>query len=384
MPRLEGTGVVFVLPSDVQPADPSLPGVVRDGHWRATVMPVPPDGITLRMRLSAEDVARLSDARIVAIVHGAPGGIGWQRLPPWLPQDAVVWSAESWFILPWPTPASRRRPAVGVECHAGSRHRPFVFSGLRSGERFGPSELRAQERGAMATRFDFNCDMGESFGAWTMGLDAEVIRFVTSANIACGFHAGDPATMRRTVRLAEAHGVGIGAHPGFPDLQGFGRRNLAATPDEVRDDLVYQIGALTAFTRAKKLQHVKPHGALYNMAVPGGDLARAIGEAVLEADPSLILVVLAGSTWADQAERMGLRVAREAFADRALMPDGTLVPRSKPGAVIHDTSQVIERSLRLATEKTVVAIIGRGGARRRRHVVPARRHARRRGARRRR
>ena len=210
----------------------------------------------------------------------------------------------------------------------------------------------------MATRFDFNCDMGESFGPWTMGLDAEVIRFVTSANIACGFHAGDPATMRRTVRLAEAHGVGIGAHPGFSDLQGFGRRNLAATPDEVRDDLLYQIGALTAFTRAKQLQHVKPHGALYNMAVPGGDLARAIGEAVLESDPSLILIVLAGSTWADQAEKMGLRVAREAFADRALMPDGTLVPRSKAGAVIHDTSEVIERSLRLVTEKTVVAISG--------------------------
>jgi UPF0271 protein len=126
----------------------------------------------------------------------------------------------------------------------------------------------------------------------------------------------------------------------------------------VRDDLVYQIGALTAFTSAKRLQHVKPHGALYNMAVPGGDLARAIGEAVLEADPSLVLVVLAGSKWADQAEKMGLRVAREAFADRALMPDGTLVPRSRPGAVIHDTAHVIERSLRLATEKTVVAISG--------------------------
>ncbi len=228
----------------------------------------------------------------------------------------------------------------------------------------------------MATRFDFNCDMGESFGPWKMGLDAEVIRFITSANIACGFHAGDPATMCRTVRLAEAHGVGIGAHPGFPDLQGFGRRNLAATPDEVRDDLLYQIGALTAFTRAKKLQHVKPHGALYNMAVPGGDLARAIGEAVLEADPSLILIVLAGSKWADQAEHMGLRVAREAFADRALMPDGTLVPRSKPGAVIHDTSEVIERSLRLATDKTVVAISGEVVHVDADTLVPARRHAR--------
>jgi UPF0271 protein len=210
----------------------------------------------------------------------------------------------------------------------------------------------------MAIRFDFNCDMGESFGPWKMGLDEEVIRLVTSANIACGFHAGDPGTIRRTVRLAEAHGVGIGAHPGFQDLRGFGRRNIAATPDEVRDDLLYQIGALTGFTRAKRLQHVKPHGALYNMAVPGGELARAIGEAVLEADPSLILIALAGSKWADQAERMGLRVAREAFADRALMPDGGLVPRSRPGAVIHDTSQVVERSLRLVTEKTVVAISG--------------------------
>ena len=210
----------------------------------------------------------------------------------------------------------------------------------------------------MPTRFDFNCDMGESFGAWTMGLDAEVIRFVTSVNIACGFHAGDPATMRKTVALAEAHGVGIGAHPGFHDLQGFGRRNLAATPAEVRDDLVYQVGALQAFTHARKLQHVKPHGALYNMAVPGGDLARAIGEAVLAVDPQLILVALAGSKWADEAERMGLRVAREAFADRALNADGTLVPRSKPGSVIHDTQEVIERSVRLATEGTVVALTG--------------------------
>jgi 5-oxoprolinase (ATP-hydrolysing) subunit A len=210
----------------------------------------------------------------------------------------------------------------------------------------------------MPARFDFNCDMGESFGAWTMGLDAEVIPFVTSANIACGFHAGDPATMRKTVMLAEARGVGIGAHPGFPDLQGFGRRNLAATPDEVRDDLTYQIGALLAFTSAKKLQHVKPHGALYNMAVPGGELARAIGEAVLAVDPEMFLVALAGSKWADQAEQMGLHVAREAFADRALNADGTLVPRSRPGSVIHDTRQVIERSVRLVTEGTVVAITG--------------------------
>jgi len=210
----------------------------------------------------------------------------------------------------------------------------------------------------MPPRFDFNCDMGESFGAWTMGFDAQVIPFVTSANIACGFHAGDPETMRRTVQLAEARGVGVGAHPGFPDLRGFGRRNLAAAPDEVRSDLVYQIGALQAFTAAKRLQHVKPHGALYNMAVPGGDLARAIGEAILHVDPTMILVALAGSKWADQAEAMGLRVAREAFADRALNADGTLVPRSKPGAVVHDRQAVIERSVRLVTEGTVVAVTG--------------------------
>ena len=210
----------------------------------------------------------------------------------------------------------------------------------------------------MSRRFDFNCDMGEGFGAWTMGLDAAVIPHVTSANIACGFHAGDPGIMRLTVSLAEAHGVAIGAHPGFPDLRGFGRRNLAATPREVRDDLVYQIGALTAFTKAKKLQHVKPHGALYNMAVPGGALATAIAEALLETDPSLILVALAGSPWADEAERMGVRVMREAFADRAVQADGTLVPRARPGAVIHDRQQVLDRSVRLATEGTVVAITG--------------------------
>jgi UPF0271 protein len=207
-------------------------------------------------------------------------------------------------------------------------------------------------------RIDFNCDMGESFGAYTLGLDREIIRFVTSANIACGFHAGDPGWMRETVRLAEAHGVGVGAHPGFPDLRGFGRRNLAATAAEVRDDLVYQIGALTAFTRAKRLQHVKPHGALYNMAVAREDLARATAEAVLEVDPSLILVVLAGSPWETIARQTGARVAREVFADRAFTAAGTLVPRAQPGAVIHDTHAVIERSLQLACEHTVTAVTG--------------------------
>jgi UPF0271 protein len=210
----------------------------------------------------------------------------------------------------------------------------------------------------MTAQIDFNCDMGEGFGAWTLGLDEEVIRFVTSANVACGFHAGDPESMRRTVRLAEHHGVAIGAHPGFPDLRGFGRRSLAASPSEIRDDLVYQIGALTAFTRARKLQHVKPHGALYNMAVGGGDVARAISEAVLDVDAGMILVVLAGSAWARVAEEMGVKVRREAFADRALNADGTLVDRSREGALIHDIPRVVERSIRLVTEGTAEAITG--------------------------
>ncbi len=210
----------------------------------------------------------------------------------------------------------------------------------------------------MRARIDLNCDMGESFGAYTMGHDAEVLSHVTSANIACGFHAGDPNWMRQTVRLAEERGVGVGAHPGFPDLRGFGRRNMLVTATEVRDDVVYQVGALTAFTREKRLQHVKPHGALYNMAVGGNDLASAICDAVLEVDPSMILVVLAGSPWAELAARRGVRVAHEAFADRAVHADGTLVQRSKPGAVIIDRSQVIERSLQLVTEHRVRAVTG--------------------------
>ena len=210
----------------------------------------------------------------------------------------------------------------------------------------------------MAARIDFNCDMGESFGAYSLGLDAEIIKHITSANIACGFHGGDPQVMRRTVRLAEAHGVGIGAHPSFPDLQGFGRRNMSLAPDEVRNDIIYQVGALTAFTTARRLQHVKPHGALYNMAVAGGDMARAICEAVLEIDRSLILLVLAGSAFARIAREMGLRVAREAFADRAVNADGTLVPRSQPGAVIRDIDAVAERVVRIALDGTAEAITG--------------------------
>ena len=210
----------------------------------------------------------------------------------------------------------------------------------------------------MGNQIDFNCDMGESFGMYKMGYDEEVIKYITSANIACGFHAGDPNWMRETVRLAEEQGVGIGAHPSFPDLAGFGRRNMVVSPQEAKNDVIYQMGALQAFTSSGKLQHVKPHGAMYNMAVDDGDLARAICEAVLEVDESVAILALAGSKWIVIAEDMGLRVGREIFADRALNPDGTLVSRSKPGSVIHDTGEVVERSLQMVRDGKARAING--------------------------
>jgi UPF0271 protein len=210
----------------------------------------------------------------------------------------------------------------------------------------------------MADRIDLNCDMGESFGMYKMGLDEEVIKYISSANIACGFHAGDPMWMRHTVRLAEENDVAIGAHTSFPDLVGFGRRNMDASPDEAKTDVIYQIGALQAFTKTKKLEHVKPHGAMYNRAVADEDLARAICDALLEVDSNLVLVALAGSRWVSIAGDMGLRVAREIFADRALNPDGTLVSRSKEGSVLHDVAEVAERSLRMVKDGKATAING--------------------------
>ena len=210
----------------------------------------------------------------------------------------------------------------------------------------------------MKPKIDFNCDMGESFGMYKMGLDEEVIRHITSANVACGFHAGDPGWMRKTVELAESEGVAVGAHPSFPDLAGFGRRNMVVSPQEARDDVVYQIGALAAFTSSGKLQHVKPHGAMYNMAVNDPELAKAICEAALSVDENMALLALAGSRWVDIARGMGLRVGREIFADRALNADGTLVSRSAPGSVIHDTAEVVERSLRMVAEGKARAISG--------------------------
>ena len=210
----------------------------------------------------------------------------------------------------------------------------------------------------MADEIDLNCDMGESFGMYKMGLDEEVIGYITSANVACGFHAGDPMWMRRTVRLAERHGVAVGAHTSFPDLVGFGRRNIDASPEEAKNDVIYQIGALQAFTHARPLQHVKPHGAMYNRAVSDEALARAVCEAILEVDSSLILVALAGSQWVTLAKNMGLRVAREIFADRALNPDGSLVSRSQPGSVLHDVDEVADRSIRMVREGRADAIDG--------------------------
>ena len=200
--------------------------------------------------------------------------------------------------------------------------------------------------------------MGESFGSYKLGFDEEVMPHISSANIACGFHAGDPMYMRQTVRLAEEAGVAIGAHPGFPDLMGFGRRDMVVSPEEARNYVMYQIGALQAFTKTKRLQHVKPHGALYNMGVRNEELARAVAEAVQEVNPNLILVGLAGSAWIKVGRELGLRVASEVFADRALNPDGTLVPRKHPKAVIHDVEDVIAGVLKIVTEGKAVAING--------------------------
>jgi len=201
--------------------------------------------------------------------------------------------------------------------------------------------------------------LGESFGTYQLGFDEQLMPYISSANVACGFHAGDPMWMRRTVNLAEQAGVAVGAHPSLPDLIGFGRREMKVTPEEVKNYVIYQIGALQAFTKTKRLQHVKPHGALYNMGVADETITRAIAEGVREVDDKLILVGLAGSVWIEVGQQVGLRVASEVFADRALNPDGTLVPRSQPGAVIKDPEEVIAKSLRMVVEGKAIAINGK-------------------------
>ncbi|HWR45611.1 5-oxoprolinase subunit PxpA [Sporomusa sp.] len=206
-------------------------------------------------------------------------------------------------------------------------------------------------------RVDLNCDLGESFGAYTMGVDAEILKFVTSANIACGFHAGDPGVMHKTVTLALKNNVAIGAHPGLPDLIGFGRRDMAISPQEAYDMVVYQIGALSGFIKAQggTMQHVKPHGALYNMAAKKRDLAEAIAEAVYKVNPELILFGLSGSELVRAGEKTGLRTAPEVFADRTYQPDGSLTPRSQPGALITGHEQAIAQVVRMVSEGKVTS-----------------------------
>jgi UPF0271 protein len=197
--------------------------------------------------------------------------------------------------------------------------------------------------------------MGESYGAWSMGADAQVMPWITSANIACGFHAGDFTTMQRTVALAKTHNVAIGAHVSLPDLQGFGRRELRVTPDEAYALTLYQIGALSAFTKAAgtRVAHVKPHRALYNMAAKDAALADAIAAAVLEFDRDLILVGLAGSELPRAGGAAGLRVAHEAFADRRYEPDGLLTPRRERDAMIHDVDAAVGQAVKIVTKGIV-------------------------------
>ena len=208
----------------------------------------------------------------------------------------------------------------------------------------------------MSIEIDLNCDMGESFGRYTFGTDEALMPYISSANIACGFHASDPLVMARTVRLAREHGVAIGAHPGYPDLQGFGRRDMGLSPEEAQDIILYQIGALAGFARAAgvELAHVKAHGALYNQAAKDRALAEAVVRAVTRFSSELIVVGLANSMVIDAALEAGQPVAREAFADRAYEADGSLRSRRLPGAVLHDPAQAAEQAVRIARDGTVV------------------------------
>ncbi len=204
---------------------------------------------------------------------------------------------------------------------------------------------------------DLNCDLGESFGAYTIGSDEAIIPYITSANIACGYHAGDPTVMHRSVALCRKYGVQVGAHPGLPDLMGFGRRKMQISPAEAADCVAYQIGALQAFCQAEgvPLHHVKPHGALYNMAAKDRALADAICRAVQKSAPGAILLALSGSEMVAAANAIGLPVACEVFADRGYQPDGTLVPRGQPGAMITDEGEAIARVARMVKEGKVTA-----------------------------
>lgn len=210
-------------------------------------------------------------------------------------------------------------------------------------------------------RVDLNSDLGESFGRYTLGMDEKVIPLITSANVACGYHASDPVVMDQTLRRAKAAGIRVGAHPGFPDLMGFGRRNMKVSPEEARAYTLYQVGALSAFCRANGLtmQHVKPHGAFYNMAAKDYELAKAICEGIRAFDDNLIVLALSGGELARAAADLGLRTAQEVFADRAYEEDGTLVDRRKEGAMVTDEETAIARVVRMVKERKVTAITGK-------------------------
>ncbi|HEX8042686.1 5-oxoprolinase subunit PxpA [Candidatus Deferrimicrobium sp.] len=211
-------------------------------------------------------------------------------------------------------------------------------------------------------QIDLNCDMGEGFGRYDIGQDAELMPLISSANVACGFHASDPSTMHRTVKLAKEYDVAIGAHPSFPDLVGFGRREMAASPAEIRDDVMYQVGALLAFCKAEgvPLRHVKPHGALYNLAARDHHVAMAIAAAVHSVDPALYLVGLCGSAMEAAAGEAELKFAGEAFADRQYRKDRRLVSRREHGAVLADPEVVAERVVRMVRDGEVTAVDGTG------------------------
>ncbi|MCR5683725.1 MAG: LamB/YcsF family protein [Clostridiales bacterium] len=208
---------------------------------------------------------------------------------------------------------------------------------------------------------DLNADLGESFGAYKIGADEEIIPLVSSVNIACGWHAGDPLVMGRSVKLAKEYGVSVGAHPGYPDLMGFGRRNMKVSPAEVKAYIQYQVGALYAFCKAAgvKLHHVKPHGAMYNMAGADYKLARAVAEAVAEIDDSLPLLALSGSEMVRAANEIGLPCASEVFADRNYEEDGSLRARSFPDSMITDEDECIRRILRMVNEGKITAVTGK-------------------------
>jgi len=212
-----------------------------------------------------------------------------------------------------------------------------------------------------AVTVDLNSDLGESYGQFTIGCDEEILKYVSSANIACGWHGGCPVIMERTVKTAKLNGIAVGAHPSYPDLMGFGRRKMVLTAEELKAYTKYQLGAFWAFAKSNDMEvaHIKPHGAMYNDAGVDYNAARAIAEAAFEVNPDIAFMALAGSQMVKAANDVGLRVISEVFADRAYEEDGSLVARSKPGAIIHDETLCIDRIMKMLKNGTVTAITGK-------------------------